>query len=77
MVEDFRAELYRAATLGQLGRVAEGRLMLVQLRSVWGRPLEELEDELRLRHGFSNRLARKLIEGLELAGAEELATGGR
>ena len=77
MGEDFRAELYRAAALGQLGRVAEGRLGLVQLRSAWGRPLEELEDELRLRHGFNDGLARQLIEGLELAGAEELATGGR
>jgi non-specific serine/threonine protein kinase len=71
--EDFRAELYLAATFGQTGRRAEGWRAVEDLRQAWGRPLDELEDELRFRHGFTDGFARHIIEGLELALADEPA----
>ena len=65
---DFRAPLFVAATLGQLGRRDEAKSELEELRALWARPVSELRSELNQRHAFSAEFADHLMEGLAKAG---------
>jgi TolB-like protein/Tfp pilus assembly protein PilF/predicted Ser/Thr protein kinase len=77
---DFREPLFRAATLGQLGRVEEAQTYLERLRGLWaelcreadcGRlDYESLCDELLVRQAFSEEFTDRILEGLRKAGFE-------
>ncbi len=77
---DFREPLFRAATLGQLGRVEEAQPHLDRLRELWaelcreadcGRlDYEPLRDELLVRQAFSEEFTDRMLEGLRKAGFE-------
>ncbi len=75
--EDFREPLFLAAALGQLGRLDEAKAPLVELRRIWKRPLNEIEDELVVHHAFAQGLVDELLQGLTLAGLNVEAASGR
>ena len=75
---DFRESLFLAATLGQLGRVDDAAPALEELRFRWselgkktgfeGLEIDDVRQELLVRHAFTESLTDQLIEGLAKAG---------
>ena len=77
---DFREPLFRAVTLGQLGRVEEAQPHLDRLRELWAElcreadcnrlDYEPLREELLVRQAFSDEFTDRILEGLRKAGFE-------
>jgi TolB-like protein len=77
---DFREPLFRAVTLGQLGRVEEAQTHLDRFRELWAElcreancdrlDYEPLRDELLVRQAFSEEFTDRILEGLRKAGFE-------
>jgi len=68
---DFRTPVFLAAVNGQLGRVPEAEQALSELRMLSHMSVDDINQELIQRNGFTPKLADHIIEGLRKAEAQD------
>ena len=69
---DYRSPLFIAAAYGQLGRPEEAARALFELRARWPGSAGDIRQELIERNAHAPDLADHLMEGLRMAGLEEI-----